>query len=82
MFKYNVAILHNMIVIMSVTFSLYDKYFIYMVIKTVILSIDITLSLALPGEDYKVKYCSLMIYFVFSISGLVLCVYIIASDQM
>lgn len=82
MFRYNVVLLHIMIFIMAVSGSLYDSYFIYMVIKMIFLSIDIILNLVIPSENYKVKYTSLVIYFVFSISGVVLCIHIVVSDQM
>lgn len=77
MSKFSTVLMNIIITLKSITFSLYDDYFTYNIIKTSILGIDLAASKFIRKENYTSKYLSIIVYTVFSVSGMIAMVKII-----
>ncbi|KAF9762404.1 hypothetical protein NGRA_2039 [Nosema granulosis] len=77
MSKFNTILMNFVITLKSITFSLYDDYFAYNIIKTSILLCEICFAYKIKRENYLLKYISILVYTVFSVSGMIAMVKII-----
>lgn len=77
MSKFNTVLMNLLITVKSVTFSLYDDYFTYNIIKTSVLGVEMVLSRFIKMESYMFKFFSITVYTVFSVSGMIAMIKII-----
>lgn len=82
MSKYFVLILNMMILFQTLTFKIFNTYFVYNTVKTAFFIIEGSITYTGTKEIYRLKYISLTIYITFSITGILVLSYLIVESSL